>query len=84
MTIVKLDDVSFFDPKADWPIVERTLIRSPEQFEHYRRYIADNPKRAELSAGMYRHFQKELTQASLSETRMSVSERLTCVKGTIS
>ncbi|MGA2069406.1 MAG: hypothetical protein ABSG86_30930 [Thermoguttaceae bacterium] len=27
------------------------LVRSPEQFEHLRRYIADNPREAGLSAG---------------------------------
>jgi len=37
------------------------LIRSPEQFDHYRRYIAANPKKANLSAGSYLHFQKPLT-----------------------
>lgn len=36
------------------------LIRSPEQFDHYRRYVADNPKRAKLSAGCFRHYQKQL------------------------
>ena len=36
------------------------LIRSPEQFEHYRRYIANNPKQANLRAGQFRHYQKEL------------------------
>jgi len=36
------------------------LIRSPEQFDHYRRYIADNPIRAKLSKNQFRHFQKDL------------------------
>ena len=36
------------------------LIRSPEQFEHYRRYIAENPRRANLQAGTFPHFQKQL------------------------
>jgi len=35
------------------------LVRSPEQFEHYRRYIADNPRRARLRAGEYRHYSKK-------------------------
>jgi putative transposase len=30
------------------------LVRSPEQFEHYRRYIKENPQRARLSEGQYR------------------------------
>jgi putative transposase len=34
------------------------LVRSPEQFEHYRRYIEDNPRRARLPAGEYRHYSK--------------------------
>lgn len=34
------------------------LIRSPEQFEHYRRYIAKNPLEAKLPEGSYLHFQK--------------------------
>ncbi len=29
------------------------LVRSPEQFEHFRRYIADNPSKARLSAGEF-------------------------------
>jgi len=36
------------------------LIRSPEQFEHYRRCIAENPRRANLQAGTFLHFQKQL------------------------
>ena len=31
------------------------LVRSPEWFEHFRRYIADNPKRARLRADEFRH-----------------------------
>ncbi len=37
------------------------LIRSPEQFEHYRRYIANNPKEAKLPQDSYLYFQKQLT-----------------------
>jgi len=37
------------------------LIRSPEQFEHYRRYIANNPVNARLPSGSFLHFQKPLT-----------------------
>ena len=29
------------------------LVRSPEQFEHYRRYIANNPIKARLKSGKY-------------------------------
>ncbi|MEZ6138721.1 MAG: hypothetical protein R3C53_27870 [Pirellulaceae bacterium] len=38
------------------------LIRSPEQFEHYRRYIASNPVEAKLPRYKYLHFQKQLTR----------------------
>ena len=34
------------------------LVRSPEQYEYLRRYIADNPRRARLKPGsyfLYRH-----------------------------
>lgn len=37
------------------------LVRSPEQFEHYRRYIADNPKQAKLPSGSFRYYSKTLT-----------------------
>jgi putative transposase len=36
------------------------LVRSPEQFGHYRRYIADNPKNAQLPATACRHYSKSL------------------------
>jgi putative transposase len=36
------------------------LVRSAEQFEHYRQYIANNPKRARLRIGEYRHYSKHL------------------------
>jgi REP element-mobilizing transposase RayT len=36
------------------------LVRSAEQFEHYRRYIADNPGKARLPSGSYRWFSKNL------------------------
>jgi putative transposase len=32
------------------------LVRSPEQFAHFRRYIAENPKKAGLQAGEYVHY----------------------------
>ena len=37
------------------------LIRSPQQFDFYRRYIAENPLRAGLAADSYRHYRKDLT-----------------------
>jgi type I restriction enzyme R subunit len=36
------------------------LIRSPEQFDHYRRYIAKNPLESRLPEGSFLHFQKQL------------------------
>ena len=36
------------------------LIRSPEQFDHYRLYIAENPVQASLAASQFRHYQKVL------------------------
>jgi putative transposase len=36
------------------------LVRSIEQFTHLRRYIADNPKKARLRPGEYRHYSKQL------------------------
>jgi putative transposase len=36
------------------------LVRSIEQFAHLRKYIAENPKKARLRAGEYRHYSKEL------------------------
>jgi REP element-mobilizing transposase RayT len=37
------------------------LVRSAGQFQHYRRYIAENPRRAGLAAGTYRLYSKALT-----------------------
>jgi hypothetical protein len=34
------------------------LVRSVEQFEHYREYIADNPRKSRLGDGEYVHFSK--------------------------
>ncbi|HZZ28492.1 MAG TPA: transposase [Pirellulales bacterium] len=39
------------------------LVRNPEQFEHYRRYIAANPPKAHLPEGAYRWFSKDLRSA---------------------
>ncbi len=36
------------------------LVRSPEEFEKYRRYIAENPGKARLPAGSFRYYSKEL------------------------
>ena len=36
------------------------LVRSPEEFDKYRRYIAENPGNARLPAGSFRYFTKEL------------------------
>ena len=38
------------------------LVRSLQQFEHYRRYIADNPGKAGLAMGQFRWFSKNLTR----------------------
>jgi putative transposase len=37
------------------------LVRSEEQWEYLRRYIAANPARARLSEGEYLHFSKKLS-----------------------
>jgi type I restriction enzyme R subunit len=34
------------------------LVRTPEQFEYLRLYIADNPKKAELHPGEYLHWRR--------------------------
>ena len=34
------------------------LVRSPEQFDHFRHYIADNPQAADLSSGASLHWQR--------------------------
>jgi putative transposase len=36
------------------------LVRSVEQLEHYRRYIAENPRRAGLAAGQFTWYSKDL------------------------
>ena len=36
------------------------LVRSEEQFEYLRRYIAENPRRAGLRAGEYLHYSRML------------------------
>ncbi len=39
------------------------MVRSPEQFEHYRRYIQENWQRARLLEGQYRWYSKTLGEA---------------------
>jgi putative transposase len=36
------------------------LVRSLEQFEYLRKYVAENPKQAGLAPGSYRHYSKPL------------------------
>ena len=36
------------------------LVRSPEWFEHYRRYIAQNGPRARLRTKEFRHWSRDL------------------------
>ena len=36
------------------------LVRSDIQFQYLRRYIADNPRRANLKVGEFRHYSKPL------------------------
>jgi putative transposase len=36
------------------------LVRSHEHFDHYRNYIAENPRRAQLAPGTFCHFSKSL------------------------
>lgn len=36
------------------------LVRSVEQFEYYRRYIKDDPRRAALKPGQFLHYSKKL------------------------
>lgn len=35
------------------------LVRSPEQFEHLRDYIAENPRQAKLRAGEFLHYSRK-------------------------
>jgi type I restriction enzyme R subunit len=37
------------------------LVRSEEWFEYYRRYIADNPVKTQLSSGEFIHFARAIT-----------------------
>jgi REP-associated tyrosine transposase len=41
------------------------LVRSPEWFEHYRRYIAENPLRARLRTAEFRHYSRDLVQENV-------------------
>ena len=38
------------------------LVRSVEQFQYLRKYIAENPRRARLAPGSYVHYTRELTK----------------------
>lgn len=38
------------------------MVRSPEQFEYLRDYIAENPRKAGLRTGEYRHYRADLEQ----------------------
>ncbi|MEZ6124716.1 MAG: transposase [Planctomycetaceae bacterium] len=40
------------------------LIRSEEQFRHYRRYISNNPTKARLQKGEFRHYSADLRVGS--------------------
>ena len=44
------------------------LVRSPEQFEYFRSYIATNPEQAGLSRGEYHLYQCPLLQSSRAES----------------
>ena len=35
------------------------LVRSPEQFDRFRAYIADNPRRAKLRKGQFFHYRRQ-------------------------
>jgi type I restriction enzyme R subunit len=40
------------------------LVRSEKSFEHYRRYIAENPAKARLAAGEFVHYSKTMPSRS--------------------
>jgi type I restriction enzyme R subunit len=42
------------------------LVRSAEQFGHFRRYIAENPVRAGLREGEYRHYSRSWDEITVS------------------
>ena len=55
------DAPSNYEPKVFWQVEQFDhLVRSQEQFDYLRRYIAENPARANLAEGMYRHYSKPL------------------------
>jgi putative transposase len=41
------------------------LVRSEEQFEYLRRYIAENPRRARLAEGRYRYYSKGVSKCDV-------------------
>jgi putative transposase len=50
------------------------LVRSPEQYEHLRRYIADNPHKAGLKPGEY-HYRRLSEQTPIRHCRRSLRDR---------
>jgi type I restriction enzyme R subunit len=36
------------------------LVRSPEQFEYLRRYVAENPRKSGLREGSFRHYSRAI------------------------
>ena len=52
---------SSYEPKEFWQVEQFDhLVRSQAQFDYLRKYIAENPARANLAEGMSRHFSKPL------------------------
>jgi REP element-mobilizing transposase RayT len=51
------------------------LVRSVEQFEHFRRYIADNPLRAHLQPGEFIHYRAKRTPLAPREDETSRGAR---------
>jgi len=49
------------------------LVRSPADFEKYRRYIAENPVKARLPAGSYRYYSKAVEVPGSSDRSESQS-----------
>ncbi|HUE70665.1 MAG TPA: hypothetical protein VMP01_07225 [Pirellulaceae bacterium] len=45
------------------------LVRSEDQFLHYRQYIADNPRRADLRAGEFVHYTNPAATRGASDSR---------------
>jgi REP element-mobilizing transposase RayT len=45
------------------------LVRTPEQFDYFRRYLAANPERARLREGEFLHYSKPLRNAAADRKR---------------